>query len=183
MLVELEERPGKRKSYILEIVLDMTAHEECLSEEMTGRLESGVIFICPTSNTDQKFNFVMLVRNFLSVISELRPRESCMLKPESTAAVLLFDDLVSRHVGLSCWWERTVALSLVCRSLSSACGDEAVATFGFLLPWTSTCPPLSARIASAVVDLWQRGMDGKLQFNELVVSPDKSEGFDFVVKI
>ena len=55
-------------------------------------------------------------------------------------------------------------------------------TFGFLLPWASICLPLSARVAFSVSELWQRGMNGKLKLNELVMSPDKLEGLDFVVK-
>jgi len=81
--------PSSVSSEILEIVFDMTAYDQCLSEEMRRWLENGVTFITPTLNTVQKFLFAMLLSNFLSVITDLRPQERGKLKPKSTAAVLI----------------------------------------------------------------------------------------------
>eukprot|EP01042_Synura_sphagnicola_P000883 gene883-986_t len=101
------------------------------------------------------------------------------LGPRAAAAVRLFGSLVGEDRSISSWWERSVALSIVCRSLSGMSVEETV---GFDLAETR-CPPLAVRMACSEKDVWRFDAGGRLVINELVMCTENQKGYNFVVSV
>ena len=99
------------------------------------------------------------------------------LGPRAAAAVRLFGSLVGEDRSISSWWERSIALSIVCRSLSRMSVEETV---GFDLAGTR-CPPLAVRSAYSGRDMWHLDSSGRLVTNELVMPSVNQKGYDFMV--
>ena len=99
------------------------------------------------------------------------------LGSRAAAAVRLFGSLVGEDRSISSWWERSIALSIVCRSLSRMSVEETV---GFDLAGTR-CPPLAVRSAYSERDMWHLDSSGRLVTNELVMPSVNQKGYDFMV--
>jgi len=99
------------------------------------------------------------------------------LGSRAAAAVRLFGSLVGEDRSISSWWERSIALSIVCRSLSRMSVEETV---GFDLAGTR-CPPLAVRSAYSERDMWHLDSSGRLVTNELVMPSLNQKGYDFMV--